>query len=75
MQQDEYDFMCDKLGRGAEIMRQALEQHLKEPSKLKKFHHTATPSIQEMLLNSPPAQGMLMLEFMLFHGIFLSCYK
>jgi len=57
--QDEYQFMCDKLGRGAEIMSRALEEHLKEPSKLKKFHHTATPSIQEMLLNSPPAQGIL----------------
>lgn len=57
--QEEYQFMCDKLGRGADIMHTALEAHLLEPSKLKSFHHTSTPSIQEMLLNSPPAQGVL----------------
>ena len=56
---EEYQFMCDKLGRGADIMGKALETHLKDPSKLKHFHHTATPSIQEMLLNSPPAEGIL----------------
>ena len=55
----EYQFMCDKLGRGAEIMNKALAEHLKQPSKLKRFHHTATPSIQEMLLHSPPAEGIL----------------
>lgn len=55
----EYQFLCDKLGRGADIMKKALEASLQHPADLKHFHHTSTPSIQEMLLNQPAHEGIL----------------
>lgn len=55
----EYQFLCDKLGHGADIMKKAFDAHRQHPERIKNFHHTSTPSIQEMLLNQPAHEGIL----------------
>jgi hypothetical protein len=55
----EYQFLCDRLGRGKEINDRAFEAQLQHPAGLKHFHHTPTPSIQEMLLMQSARDGVL----------------
>jgi hypothetical protein len=56
---EEYQFLCDRLGQGRAIMDKAYEEHRLHPSSLRNFHHTPTPSIQEMLLTQPAKDGVL----------------
>jgi hypothetical protein len=56
----EYQFLCDRLGSGKQVMDRALDEQMKQhPASLRNFHHTATPSIQEMLLAQPARDGVL----------------
>lgn len=56
---EEYQFLCDRLGQGKAVMDRAYEERRQHPPSLRNFHHTATPSIQEMLLTLPAKDGVL----------------
>ena len=56
---EEYQFLCDTLGQGKAAVDRAFQELQQTPERLKHFHRTATPSIQEMLQTMPAKEGIL----------------